>query len=82
MAIPSGTLQWQAIEETYDGKHEPPNSYRGYTYRAWVPGGWLVAIWAGDSDADHAWGGGLTFVPDPERKWDVPERKFKSSKPA
>jgi hypothetical protein len=22
MAIPSGTLQWQAIEETYDGRHE------------------------------------------------------------
>ena len=71
MAIPMGTLQWEAIEETYDAKQHPPNSYGGYTYRSRVPGGWLVAIWAGNSPHDHAWGGGLTFVPDANHKWEV-----------
>lgn len=60
-------LDWQRIEETYDGVPEGQSKRRdkGCTYRAKVPGGWLVAIWAG-SDKNHAFGGGLTFVPDPD----------------
>lgn len=76
MAIPKHTLVWEAIEETYDELHDPPNSYGGYTYRAWVPGGWLVAIWAGKGPFDHAWGGGITFVPDPGRTWDIHVRSL------
>lgn len=52
------------------------------TYRAAVPGGWLVTVWADVVDKATAkkrgneigpghWGGGLTFVPDPEHKWVV-----------
>ena len=77
MAIPKDTLQWQLIEETYDPPEKAPNSYKGYTYRARVLGGWLVAIWAGDSPSDHAWGGGLTFVPDPNEDWKVAIRPNK-----
>lgn len=50
------------------------------TYRAAVPGGWLVTVWAdvlkrttmaqrGNDIPPGHWGGGLTFVPDPEHKW-------------
>jgi hypothetical protein len=66
-------LQWKRIKETYDGTPEVPNNRadQGFTYRAEVPGGWLVGVWAG-KDASHAWGGGLTFVPDPDHKaWEV-----------
>lgn len=52
------------------------------TYRAAVPGGWLVTVWADIHDKKAAaknqtpeiapghWGGGLTFVPDSEHRWD------------
>jgi hypothetical protein len=60
-------LEWQLLEETYS----PGNTYpQGYTYRAKVPGGWLVAVWAGD-DKKHGLGGGLTFVPKPTHSWDI-----------
>jgi hypothetical protein len=78
MSIPKNTLEWEAIEETYDPPQHPPNSYQGYTYRAPVPGGWLVAIWAGKDDFDHAWGGGLTFVPDPKHEWKVAIRPLRN----
>lgn len=74
MAAP---LAWQRIKETYDGAPEEKNRNpdRGFTYRAKVPGGWLVGVWAGE-DKNQAWGGGLTFVPDPGHKaWDVALRK-------
>ena len=32
----------------------------GDSYRAKVPGGWLVKIWSGS----------VTFVPDPTHQWD------------
>lgn len=79
MPIPPNTLRWEALEETYDAPEHPPNSYRGYTYRASVPGGWLVAVWAGDTQLDHAWGGGLTFVPDPQHQWEIAVRKLRSA---
>lgn len=69
------TLDWKLLEETYAPKQTKPD---GFTYRAKVPGGWLVSIWAGEMK-DHKWGGGLTFVPDPEHRWEalVDDRPFK-----
>ncbi len=62
-------LEWKLVEETYD-PDKPP---KGYTYRAKVPGGWLVAVWAG-KDESHGLGGGLTFVPDPTHGWSLTSR--------
>jgi hypothetical protein len=59
-------LNWERVEETLaDGQPK----HHG-TYRTAVPGGWLIAIWS-DGAGQHgsAWGGGVTFVPDPEHKW-------------
>lgn len=72
------TLDWELLDERWTPGDTLPDAY---TYRAKVPGGWLVAIWAGDHH-DHAWGGGLTFVPDPTHSWPVdlrtlPPRKAK-----
>ena len=36
--------------------------YTNTTWRAKIPGGWLVG-WPGSND-------GMTFVPDPEHTWD------------
>lgn len=66
-------LAWKRIRETYDGVHEEKSKRpdKGFTYRAEVPGGWLVAVWAGE-DGSFAWGGGVAFVPDPTHTaWDV-----------
>lgn len=61
-----GPLEWTCIEEKYpNAKHALPDSF---TYRAPVPGGWLVATWAG-SEPVHGKGGGLTFVSDPTHSW-------------
>lgn len=60
-------LDWRLIKESYSNSSAKP---QGYTYRARVPGGWLVSVWAGE-DKKHGWGGGLTFVPDPGWTWDV-----------
>ena len=66
------TLEWTKMPETYDGVPEDTSTRpdRGFTYRARVLGGWLVGVWAGKPDS-HAWGGGLTFVPDPEGHWNL-----------
>ena len=69
----AGPLEWKRISETYDGVPEGKSSRpdKGFTYRAQVPGGWLVAIWAGE-DKTFPWGGGLAFVPDPTHAaWEV-----------
>lgn len=58
-------LHWKMLEEKWSHDALPD----GFTYRAEVPGGWLVAVWAGPSIKKHGLGGGLTFVPDPDRKW-------------
>jgi hypothetical protein len=60
-------LHWEMLGEEYSHDADPD----GFTYRAKVPGGWLVAIWAGESVKEHKWGGGLTFVPDPTHAWEV-----------
>ncbi|MGK3966619.1 hypothetical protein WMF01_39205 [Sorangium sp. So ce1667] len=51
------------------------------TWRAEIPGGWLVSVWAARDRANATgtpvpggsnWGGGVTFVPDPGHdKWVV-----------
>ncbi len=56
-------LHWEQLDDAWDGPKPD-----GFTYRAAVPGGWLVSIWAGDSERQE-FGGGLTFLPDPERTW-------------
>ena len=69
------TLDWVLLEETYDPVQPKPD---GFTYRARVPGGWLVSVWAGTMEK-HGMGGGLTFLPDPDDKWDslVDRRPYK-----
>ena len=62
-------LHWELLQETYSVESRPD----GFTYRAKVPGGWLVAVWAGEP-GEHALGGGLTFVPDPTHSWEVGTR--------
>lgn len=62
-------LEWQLIEETYTPDLPP----KGFTYRAKVPGGWLVAVWAGKTQ-NHGLGGGVTFVPDEGHAWQVRAR--------
>ncbi len=50
------------------------------TWRARVPGGWLVSVWAVRARANATgtpvrggsnWGGGTTFLPDPKHRWKV-----------
>lgn len=62
-------LVWKRIEDRWNGP--PPN---GYTYRAKVPGGWLVSVWAGEKNHQPV-GAGVTFLPDPDHLWDVPDAK-------
>ena len=59
-----GRLIWNRIEEEWKTDAKPG----GYTYRAKVPGGWLVSVWAG-SEKEQKWGGGLTFIHDPDYTW-------------
>lgn len=59
-------LIWERLDNAWPGKVVP----EGYTYRAKVPGGWLVSVWAGDEKM-QVWGGGLTFVPDDKHEWDL-----------
>ena len=74
-------LAWIRVQEVYSDKVTPACS----TYRAEVPGGWLVAIWAapnagvrGSGDTNkQTFGGGVAFVPDPTHVWNLdahPER--------
>lgn len=69
-----GQLEWKRVKEVYGGKDTPTCS----TYRAEVPGGWLVSVWSGQNpslknkDTNlQTWGGGVTFVPDQHHKWDL-----------
>ncbi len=52
-------LYWEELRSTYGG-----SSRITLDYRAKVPGGWLVRA-TGTSGANPS----LTFVPDPEHKW-------------
>jgi len=68
-------LEWKQVKREPDGSDI-------VTWRAKVPGGWLVSVWAAASRANAAgthvpggsnWGGGVTFVPDHPNPWDVAE---------
>ncbi len=65
-------LFWQRVQEMYGNETADTCS----TYRAEVPGGWLVSVWAGQKPTPpykdtnfQTWGGGVTFVPDPSHSW-------------
>jgi hypothetical protein len=62
-------LHWERVDEDWGGEDTPICS----TWRAKIEGGWLVSVWAGPSTTDtnkHRNGGGLTFVPDFDWRWD------------
>ncbi|MBK9002177.1 MAG: hypothetical protein IPM35_41180 [Myxococcales bacterium] len=63
-------LVWTQIADEW-GDPSMPN---GYTYRAKVPQGWLVSVWAGDEKTQR-WGGGLTFIPDPKHTWEAEDAR-------
>ena len=58
-------LEWEEVDNVWKTNAMP----NGYTYRAKVPGGWLVSVWAGD-DKTQVHGGGVTFLPDPTHGWE------------
>jgi hypothetical protein len=68
-------LTWKLIDTDNNNRNDIE------TWRAKVHGGWLVSVWAARDRANATgasvhggsnWGGGVTFVPDPEHnKWDV-----------
>jgi hypothetical protein len=44
----------------------------GKTYRAKVPGGWLVYVFTEDNEGDYPYAhGGLTFVPETGQPWEL-----------
>jgi hypothetical protein len=67
-------LAWERIAETFDGESAAQTLH---TYRAKVPGGWLIAVWAdargtrGKKKSTEDWGGGVAFVPDPLHAWNL-----------
>jgi hypothetical protein len=67
-------LKWELI------KTDPSDRSDIETWRAEVPGGWLVSVWATRDRANATgtarpggsnWGGGVTFVPDEKHEWKV-----------
>lgn len=67
-------LEWELL----DDESSPGVDHDIATWRARVHGGWLVSVWAKRTgqggggqpvEGGANWGGGLTFVPDPERCW-------------
>ena len=62
-------LNWEYIEQA----SKPAKGNNGnYIRRAKVPGGWLVESYVGGQTADGlGYGLGLTFIPDPDHKWEV-----------
>ncbi|MCL1067216.1 hypothetical protein L2735_10395 [Shewanella olleyana] len=54
----SPTIFWETL------KNKGENGSSQFTYRAKVPGGWLIS----SASANH--GIGLTFIPDPNHDWD------------
>jgi hypothetical protein len=64
-------LEWKVVDRADDTSDI-------VTYRAKVPGGWLVSVWGERTDdsgrgaqipGGSNWGGGLTFLPDPMHVW-------------
>lgn len=65
-------LEWRRVAEAGSGirgsRREDGLRDSHGTWRAKVPGGWLVSVWMID-------GGGVAFMPDPEHAWAVEELK-------
>ena len=58
-------IEW---EEIVHNRFEPQFKLPHFALiRSKVPGGWLVAFYGDNTDAGY---GGLTFVPDPNHRWD------------
>jgi len=64
-------MEWEEVKREDDGSDI-------VTWRAKVPGGWLVSVWAQKTNEDGTgndvpgganWGGGLTFLPDDKYLW-------------
>jgi hypothetical protein len=58
-------LRWQRLTESYEGNPLK----RGFTYRAEVPGGWLVTVCAGKPGKGQF--GGLCFIADAAHEWQL-----------
>lgn len=65
-------LRWERL------RRDPTDKSEIVTWRAKVPGGWLVSVWGlrpkpdakGTTLPDGSnWGGGLTFYPDGKDEW-------------
>jgi hypothetical protein len=74
-AKPMATLTWNRVQEHWND----PSIPEGYTYRAKVPGGWLVSTWAGDP-IKQQYGGGVTFLPDKDYAWEKEVPDFKAGR--
>jgi hypothetical protein len=66
-------LHWEPVDESWVGRGTPTIPA---TYRAKVPGGWLLCVSAPFVDG----GSGAVFLPDPEHKWPVATRDEKKSR--
>lgn len=65
-------LMWKQLANQYE-PHEKRGDGLPHNFKVWrakVPGGWLIS---GGDPQDY--GGGVTFMPDPEHAWDVEEMK-------
>ncbi|OGP49154.1 MAG: hypothetical protein A2Y79_11160 [Deltaproteobacteria bacterium RBG_13_43_22] len=67
-------LKLEKLEQDREFKDQMPVFN---VYRSKIPGGWLVFMYNLEYEKDttlqlaYGWGyGGVTFVPDPEHKWD------------
>jgi hypothetical protein len=66
-------LVWEEIPTEFKNTLGRPMSAQSVTFRARVPGGWLVwtLMGIGAGGLGGSTSGGLSFYPDPEHKWDV-----------
>ena len=60
-------LDWKRLAQDWSGAAEHCS-----TWRAQIPGGWLVSCWSGHKEPsnEHRYPS-VTFVPDPGHDWDA-----------
>lgn len=58
-------LEWESLGKSTAelANSSLPYAASLHTFRAWVPGGWLVLVMIGGNDTS------LTFMPDPYHEW-------------